>query len=132
MPNRTDLSFQRDRHIGYVGFGQKPQTKTPEIKEAPMHPLLIQAMEQGALEPNTKHYTMGQCRILVSPPHEDFGWHLSISHPTRYPSWDEVAKARYALLPTDLDFVMVLPKPEEYVSIHENCFQVWEEGKKRS
>src|SRR3954452_7604681 len=39
-------------------------------------------------------------------------WHLSISHrtndvparPGRYPTWDEIAHARYELLPADMTF----------------------------
>lgn len=53
-------------------------------------------------------------------------WHLSISHPHRYPKWDEIRDARYKFLPTDLTFGMLLPPPEEYVNVHPNCFHLWE------
>jgi len=122
-PKRRDKAFAR---VGYVGLGQKPQTKTPPIVEVPMDWRSRELLEDG-----TRRFKMGQCTIFASPPHENVGWHLSMSHPTRYPSWDEIAKARYELLPNDCDFVMVLPKPEDYISIHENCFQVWEDGKER-
>ncbi|MGL4300873.1 MAG: DUF7694 domain-containing protein [Candidatus Neomicrothrix subdominans] len=58
------------------------------------------------------------------------GWHLSISfrdtrsRPTRYPSWDEIAHARYELLPGDLDFVMHLPPAGEYVAVHPTTFHL--------
>jgi hypothetical protein len=122
---------RRDRSF-HVGEGPKPQTKLPPIKEESL-PVQMQIwMADGSLEPGTRLYSMGQCSIMVSPPiDEGWGWHLSIAHPTRYPSWDEVAKARYELLPLDLNFEMPLPRPEDYVSIHENCFQVWQSGKKR-
>lgn len=127
MAKRKDEAFR----IGYVGFGQKPQTKTPPIVEGKdWH--LDDWMKRGLMEPGTKFYRMGQCTIYASPPaREGMGWHLSMAHPVRYPTWDEIAKARYELLPNDRDFVMVLPKPEDYLSVHENCFHLWEDGKER-
>ena len=74
----------------------------------------------------------GQLRVIVA--REPQGWHLSISHakrgpkgqvmPGRYPSWDEIAHARYELLPDDLDFVMHLPPPGEYVALHDTTFHL--------
>lgn len=58
------------------------------------------------------------------------GWHLSISfrdrrgRQSRYPTWDEIAHARYELLPHELDFVMHLPPPAEFVSIHATTFHL--------
>lgn len=125
MAKRVDRAF-------HIGEGHKPMSKVPPIKEESMPGQMQIWMASGELEPGTRLYSMGQCSIMVSPPlDEEWGWHLSIAHPTRYPTWDEVAKARYALLPLDLDFEMPLPRPDDYVSIHENCFQVWQHGKKR-
>ena len=53
-------------------------------------------------------------------------WHLSISHPTRYPHWDEIKDARYALLPLGVTFAMLLPPPGDYVNVHPHCFHLWE------
>lgn len=61
-------------------------------------------------------------------------WHLSISHrtnhrpprPGRYPTWDEIADARYLLLPDDRTFVMELPPPAEYVAVHDTTFHLHE------
>lgn len=61
-------------------------------------------------------------------------WHLSISHrtnhvpprPGRYPTWDEIADARYLLLPDDRTFVMELPPPDEYVAAHDTTFHLHE------
>jgi hypothetical protein len=50
--------------------------------------------------------------------------HLSISCSDRDPTWEEVASARYALLPKARDCVMVLPPEWEYVNLHEHCFHV--------
>lgn len=61
-------------------------------------------------------------------------WHLSISHrtndnppqPGRYPTWDEIAHARYELLPGDLPFAMMLPPKSEYVALHDTTFHLHE------
>lgn len=81
----------------------------------------------GAIQPGTVPYTMGQLTVFVSPPTGDMGWHMSISHPKRYPTWDEVAYARYELIPNEARMVMALPPKEEYISIHNFCFQLHEE-----
>lgn len=58
------------------------------------------------------------------------GWHMSLSfvdhrgRPSRYPTWDELAHARYELLPADLDFVMHLPPTDGYVAIHPTTFHL--------
>src|SRR5262245_6997802 len=53
-------------------------------------------------------------------------WHLSISHPDRYPSWDEIADARYLLCPADVTMAMLLPPSERYVNVHEHVFHMWQ------
>lgn len=54
------------------------------------------------------------------------GWHLSISHPKRYPVWDEIRDARYDLLPDACTMAMLLPPKGEYVNLHPNCFHLHE------
>ncbi len=75
----------------------------------------------------------GQLRVLITE--DPGGWHLSISHarmkkgepvPGRYPTWDEIAEARYRFLPDDLDFVMHLPPMDEYVAVHPTTFHLHE------
>jgi hypothetical protein len=69
-------------------------------------------------------YRLGECTVVVT---KEFGkWHLSIAHRTRYPTWDEVAEARYRILPDSLTFAMLLPPKREYINLHEFCFQVHE------
>lgn len=65
-------------------------------------------------------------RILVGI--EQGFWHLSISHPDRYPTWDEIKEARYEFLPHSLHIAMILPPPSEYVNLHDNCFHLHELG----
>jgi hypothetical protein len=74
----------------------------------------------------------GRLAVIVSE--EPKGWHLSISHEFpgnrdpigRYPTWDEIADARYRLLPPDLTFVMRLPPLDEYVAHHPTTFHLHE------
>lgn len=53
-------------------------------------------------------------------------WHLSISHPARYPTWDEIADVHYALVPDDVTMALLLPPRGEYVNAHDNCFHLWQ------
>ena len=70
--------------------------------------------------------------LMACVAEEPLGWHLSISFRdgrgelSRYPSWDEIAHARDELLPRDVDFVMWLPKSEEYVALHDTTFHLHE------
>lgn len=113
-----------------VGKGHGALVRIPE-------PVLVsEDVNKGAkgikIQDGSKAYKMGACTILVSPPYDDpadgfhYGWHLTISRVDRYPSWDEIAKARYALLPGDMNVVMVLPPMADYINIHPFCFQLHE------
>jgi len=53
-------------------------------------------------------------------------WHLSISHPDRYPTWDEVADARYELVPDQVTMAMLLPPKADYLNLHQHCFHLWQ------
>jgi hypothetical protein len=74
----------------------------------------------------------GQLRAILSEDRPG-GWHLSVSFTPsdpvktwRYPTWDELADARYTLAPTNRDFVMHLPPPAQYVNVHDTCFHLHE------
>jgi hypothetical protein len=66
------------------------------------------------------------------PPDELLLWHLSIAHPERYPSWDEVAEARYELVPEEITMAMLLPPPELYLNEHPYCFHLWQIDDRRA
>lgn len=53
-------------------------------------------------------------------------WHLSISVPYRYPTWDEIYTAWYDLCPdaAQINGAIILPRKTEYVNVHPNCFHV--------
>ena len=69
-------------------------------------------------------YQLGECSVIVTREHAR--WHMSIAHRKRYPTWDEVATARYKAIPKDVWMAMMLPPPSEYVNHHEFCFQLTE------
>jgi hypothetical protein len=66
----------------------------------------------------------GFLQVMVS---EELGlMHLSVSHPRRYPTWDEIRDLRYQFLPNDRTFAILFPPKEQYVNVHENCFHLHE------
>lgn len=60
---------------------------------------------------------------------ESIHWHLSISHKERYPSWDEIMAFRSFMFDDDMEVIMVMPKVEEYVNLHQRCFHLWHDTK---
>lgn len=52
--------------------------------------------------------------------------HMSIAHPHRYPTWDEIRDIRYQLLPDEKTFGILLPPRAQYVNIHPDCFHLHE------
>lgn len=116
-----------------IGAGHTPAALIPEIRLVDMGPAMLSLILAGNLQPGTKVYRMGDCQIICSPPYEQagVGYHLSISHPSRYPTWDEIAKARYTLLPDEINYVMHLPKVAEYINLHRFCFQIHEDDAAR-
>jgi hypothetical protein len=111
------------------GFREQP------IVERRLPQNVIEAMAEAGIAARAielRSYTMGVCSILIG--HEPAGvnleklWHLTISTPSRHPTWDEIKIARYRLLPLDLCFAIMLPPPGYYVNLPEqdHVFQLWE------
>lgn len=96
---------------------KKPLT----LKEVPVDPR-VEASLIDARNTYVRAYELGECSVLVTK--EGGSWHVSIAHPRRYPTWDEVAEARYRLVPDDVTLAMLLPPRELYVNLHKNCFQM--------
>lgn len=71
-----------------------------------------------------KAWLMGQCKVFYSLDADRH--HLSISHPTRYPTWDEIKEARYRFLPDECYMAIMFPPKEYWVNVHKYCFQLWE------
>ena len=64
------------------------------------------------------------CLALVG--REDGKWHVSVSHPKREPSWDEMRAARERFTPDEVTMAMILPPRAEYVNVHETCLHLWQ------
>ena len=87
-------------------------------------PIPLQLM----LSKGTQVWVKGELKVLFSPneAHPDGMWkHLSISHPKRYPIWDEILAARYEFFFETDDVAQVLPPKSEYVNVSKNCFHLW-------
>jgi hypothetical protein len=72
--------------------------------------------------PYCRTYRWGEVQVFAGK--EPAGWHLSISHPTRNPTWEEIKAARYDLCPHDITMAMILPPTDEYVNLHNFCFHL--------
>ena len=86
----------------------------------------FQAPGGNIATPGGRWYCWGHLAVCVGDPKVEGCHHISISHPFRYPTWDEIHAARYYFLPEDIDCAIFLPKKSEYVNLHPNCFHVWE------
>lgn len=69
-------------------------------------------------------YRTGELSVFVA--HEGGYWHLSIAHPRRNPTWQELHDCRYDLIPDDVYMALILPPRAEYVNIHKHAFHLWE------
>lgn len=99
------------------GKGHTAKKKLPD-------PVQIPCDQPPGVEDDFAAYRMGGCTVFVG--RSFYGWHLSISHPRRYPTWDEIAHARYLLVPDAVAMAMLLPPQSEFVNVHENCFHLWQ------
>jgi hypothetical protein len=51
--------------------------------------------------------------------------HATLSYPGHYPSWRDIKVVKASLF-GDIDAMMVLPRAEDYVAVHPNCFHLWQ------
>lgn len=51
---------------------------------------------------------------------------MSVSHPLRLPSWDEMRTARERMTPDRVTMALILPPRAQYVNIHPNCLHLWQ------
>ena len=81
---------------------------------------------RGLVEPDAQAYALGECSICVGTDPGSGLQHLSIAHPKRLPTWDEVKEARYRLMAPDAVVAMILPPEADYINIHSHCFHLQE------
>lgn len=85
-------------------------------------------ISQSLLSSGSKAYIKGRLQLLLTPleAHPDGLWrYASISHPLRYPYWEEILDVRYSFFDSDNDVFQVLPPKSEYVNVSKNCFHLW-------
>jgi hypothetical protein len=87
-------------------------------------PDLAAKLPSDLREVHAEVFLMKHCRIIVA--NEPQGWHLSISCADRDPTWEEIATARYRLLPDIPEMAMFLPPLAEYVNLHPFTFHLHE------
>lgn len=80
---------------------------------------------QKDVEADVKVYRMGNLIIMLGTMPNAL-MHISISHKSRYPTWDEIAHIRYTMLPDSLMMAMILPPKSQYVNISVHCFHLFE------
>lgn len=51
--------------------------------------------------------------------------HVSLSRPSRLPSWEDVREVKNAFIGRDRRALQVLPPEAEYVNIHAHCLHLW-------
>lgn len=108
------------KKVGAKPSGKKPSGK-PTIKEVAVSES-IKGLLGGAAE--LRAFIYGETTILLA---KEMGkWHISISHPQRDPTWEEIKHVRYELVPGNATMAMILPPKSEYVNLHVHCFHLWE------
>lgn len=86
-----------------------------EVRRQGVEPERMKRMRMG---------TIGQCQVIAAE--EDGRWHLSISHPWRLPSWDEINAARDACIPPQIWLCQPMPPKQFWVNLHPYCLHLWE------
>lgn len=96
--------------------------KLPPIIEVQL-PHKLQHLK-NQYEVGARFYRMGLAFIILG--NSPAGWHMSISLPARYPTWDEIAEAWYKLTPVNTAGGMLLPPPDHFVNISSTCLHIWQ------
>jgi hypothetical protein len=63
--------------------------------------------------PNARGFRMGELQILFEPVQGPPHAHLSVSHPSRHPTWEEILRARTAPGGPSPNLWAWVPKPEQ-------------------
>jgi hypothetical protein len=124
LPDDLDLAMLLPPRADYLNASETTLNLTPifkpgrEIKRADLlatpreyygnqptfFDLLPAPVKTGA---NT--YSMGAVTLRIKQNNRE-GWSMALLHPDRWPSWDEVAQARYYLLPDQATMGFVPPR----------------------
>jgi hypothetical protein len=101
------------------------------LREVPCPPATAAAHQANCQAGGTafrllRSFELGECTVLLT--REFGGYHLSISHPARDPTWLEISQAWCRIVPAAADrtAALILPPLAEYVNLDTHCFQVHE------
>lgn len=101
---------------------------TPLAEVPPWPPLdrMVAFSASGTANSYLRCYRLGECPVVVT--REGGLFHLSISHPGRYPTWEEISEAWYRTVPGagERTGALILPPLEEYINVVRTCMQVVE------
>ena len=113
-------------------YQEPPRPKLQKLAPGQLAAMHELDRQYGSRMAEAAHYVMGNLKVVVVQEPAGKGgewlWHLSISHPKRHPTWDELKAARYWLLPEDRTFGILLPPAGEYVNVpqQDHVFHLWE------
>jgi hypothetical protein len=101
-----------------------------KLKQVPVSPTLYSVMSANGCT-QIKSFEAGELTVLQSLDTVPFQslevplLHVSIAHPGRYPTWDEIHVIKEELF-GERQAMMILPEKALYVNMHKNCFHLWE------
>ncbi len=114
------------------------------FKNRPVHPtrdrspegVFAEELLRGVGASIAQRFVMGECLVMLTyepcaPP--DSYWHISVSHPYREPTWDEIKTAVYdidqarAVMSKGFVWTQILGRvgEGEWVNVHDNCFHLY-------
>lgn len=99
--------------------------KLPKIKQTENSAQIKGLIQAGRILPSTQTYTMGKVRILVGN-HDQLGYHMTVLHPDRFPTLDEVFKARWELIPAAARMVLHVPSQSVLEGAANTSYQLQE------
>jgi hypothetical protein len=120
-------------------------TRTRVTGAGRLTPIEVPAPTAQLLPKHRAYRTQSGCSVIVArepvkqvpegiwlSPAELELWHLSVSHPDRYPTWDEIADVRYELVPDEVTMALLLPPRGEYVNLHPTTMHLWQIDDRRA
>ena len=111
---------EHSRHMALPSFVPRPDLEQEHIAAMRRAGVPESAFKDAVLG------TLGQCRIICAREGAELRWHLSISHPFRLPTWDEINAARDVCIPADVWLCQPMPPKEFWINVHKHCLHLWE------
>lgn len=109
----------------------KPGQMRKEMEVAEYHPLdpgpSWYPCEPGGFDAIYQH-RLSPLKVIISwAPHPDGKrWlHVSVSHPLRLPTYDELCEVKRRFVGADKKAVMVFPAEGKHVNLHRFCLHLW-------